>query len=274
MKIGYTITFHHSEHIRPNGKKVVKENIDSFYDNFKYDFESFIIDNESVPRDTFHNIFDLKSEKYKNLNYTYIEDQSKKGITGAWSLGIKQAFDSDCDIVILTTDDVVVDDTINNLIEYIISDKDNNHNAIYGPVAGGILAPLQSANGPTGKIFEISGVGHNEHLGGHMYAFTKEFYHKWSQPNGDLFVINQHYNGGDGKWGGNEGNVICWAEQGAKCIVVGTCWINHVLDTRYSYKTARYIDHGDIDKVIAHYTSIGDHERVEALNQEKIRLNK
>ena len=22
-----------------------------------------------------------------------------------------------------------------------------------------------------------------------MYAFTKEFYHKWSQPNGDLFVI-------------------------------------------------------------------------------------
>ena len=75
-----------------------------------------------------------------------------------------------------------------------------------------------------------------------MYAFTKEFYHKWKSENGDLFVIDNPYNGGDGKWGGNEGNVIHWAEQGARCVIVGTCWVQHLSDTRFSYRTARAKD--------------------------------
>ena len=272
MKVGYTVTFHHSDHIRPNGRHVVNSNINSFYDNCKYNFESFVIDNESVPRDTFNSIFDLDSDRYKNLKYTYIEDQNIKGITGAWSLGIKQAIDAGCDIIILTTDDVIIDSTINNLIKHIELDIENNNNAIYGPVGRGVNVPLQTANEPTGKILEIEGKVCPYHLGGHMYAFTKEFYHKWAKSNGDLFVINHRHNGGDGKWGGSEGNAMCWAEEGAKCFIVGTCWIDHTQHTRYSWKTAKYIDNGEIDKVIQHYTDVGDTKRVTDLQKSKKHL--
>jgi hypothetical protein len=240
-KIGYTITFHHSDEIRPNGKKVVKQNLDSFYANCKHEFRSFIVDNQSVPSTSFGDVFDISLDKYKNLQYTYIENQFEKGITGAWSLGINQAIEAGSDIIILTTDDTIINETINNLIDYVISDP-NSGNTIYGPMASGVTVPLQRSDGPINKVFEIPGTFCPKHLGGHMYVFTKEFYHKWKSENGDLFVIDQPHNGGDGKWGGNEGNVIHWAEQGAKCVVVGPCWIEHVQDTRYSYRTARDID--------------------------------
>jgi len=239
MKIGYTLTFHHSSNIRPNGKKVLKQNIESIYSSCKYDFSSYIIDNQSDPKTSFYETIDIS--KFPNLNYTYVENQYEKGITGAWSMGISQAINDGCDIVILTTDDTIMNDTINNLIDYIQNDPKNN-NSIYGPLASGITIPLQSANAPTNKILEIPGTNEPYHLGGHMYAFTKEFYHKWKSNNGDLFIIDNPYNGGDGKWGGNEGNVMYWAKQGARCVIIGTCWIEHCLDTRYSYRTARAID--------------------------------
>lgn len=239
MKVGYTITFHHSDNIRPNGKKVLKQNLESFYASCDREFESFIIDNQSIPDTSFEDVIDIN--KYKNMNYTYVKDQFVRGITGAWSQGITQAIDNGCDIIILTTDDTIINKTINNLIDYIHLDTKSD-NSIYGPMASGITVPLQSSNGPIDKIMEIPGINVPYHLGGHMYAFTKEFYHKWKSPNGDLFTIDNPHNGGDGKWGGNEGNVIHWAEQGARCVIVGPCWIEHSLDTRFSYRIARSLD--------------------------------
>ena len=234
-KVAYTFAFHHSEEIRPLGKQVTLPSVVSFYDSCKYNFETFVIDNQSEPKTSFSEIIDIST---KNMHYTYVENQYKKGITGAWSLGVKQAIDNGCDIVILTGDDIVFNDTINNLIEYIENDKDSD-NSIYGSVASGITNKIQLADGPTNKITQIVGSKFLQHLGGHLYAFTKEFYHKWKQPNGDLFIIDQHHNGRDGKWGGNEGNVMCWAEQGAKCILVGTCHVHHQIETRQSWKIPR-----------------------------------
>ncbi len=239
MKIGYTVTFHHSSDIRPNGKKVLVQNIESVYSSIKSEFYSYIIDNQSMPSSSFSEVIDISA--YSNMNYTYVKNQYEKGITGAWSMGISQAIADGCDIVILTTDDVIIDTTINNLIEYISNDP-KRENSIYGPVANGVTVPLQSSKHPTNKIIEIPGISSPYHLGGHMYAFTKEFYHRWKSENGDLFIINNPYNGGDGKWGGNEGNVMYWAEQGARCVIVGTCWIDHQLDTRYSYRIAKNKD--------------------------------
>lgn len=243
MKVGYTFAFHYSEKIRPNGKMVVGQSIDGFYNNCKYDFESFIIDNQSMPRTSFQEVID--TDKYPNMHYTYIEDQFIKGITGAWSEGINQAIKAGCDIIILTTDDVVVNDTINNMISHIQNDPDSD-NSIYGPVAQGVRVPLQNYPGPIEDIIQIPGTQPPHHLGGHMYVFTKEFYHKYKSDNGDLFVADNPHNGGDGKWGGNEGNVIHWAEQGAKCIIVGPCWVIDLDVTRQSWKTAREIDRGNI----------------------------
>lgn len=239
MKIGYTITFHHSDNIRPNGKKVLQRNIESLYSSCNKNFSSYIIDNQSVPRASFSEVIDIN--KYNNMKYTYIENQFERGITGAWSDGVKQAIEDECDIIILTTDDTIINKSINNLIDYIHNDPKSD-NSIYGPMANGITIPLQLSNEPIDEIKEIAGYPVPYHLGGHMYAFTKEFYHKWKSPNGDLFVIDNPHNGGDGKWGGNEGNVIHWAEQGARCVIVGTCWIEHSLDTRFSYRIAKSLD--------------------------------
>lgn len=226
MKIGYTFTYHHSDSIRPIGKLVVKESLESFYDSCDYNFETFVIDNQSSPRNSFKEVVDLSKEQYKNLNYTYIEDQMERGITGAWSDGIKQAINAGCDIIILSGDDINYDKSINNFIEYIEKDTLNN-NSVYGPVASGITNQIQYADRPTNEIFEIKGSIFLQHLAGHMYGFTKELYYKWAQPNGDLFIIDQHHNGGDGKWGGNEGCIMCWAEAGTRCVVVGTCHVHH-----------------------------------------------
>ena len=230
MKVGYVFAFHHSDDIRPLGKEVTSKSINSFYSSCNYEFDTFVIDNQSVPKNSFSEIFDPNTS---NLNYTYIENQFEKGITGAWDQGVKNAIDSGCDLIILTGDDIIFDTTINDFISHIENDKDNN-NSIYGPVASGITNNIQSSNTPTGKITQILGSKWLQHLGGHLYGFTKEFYHKYKQPTGELFIINQKHNGGDGKWGGNEGNVMCWAEQGAKCIIVGTCHVTHQIETKRS----------------------------------------
>ena len=236
MKVGYTVTFHHSDEIRPNGKKVLRENIESLYASCDKDFTCFVIDNQSIPHTSFSDVIDIT--QYDRLEYTYVENQYERGLTGAWSQGITQAIEAGSDIVILTTDDVKLNGTINNLIDVIASDPESG-NTIYGPLASGVTVPLQLADGPSDKIIQIPGTRCPYHLGGHMYAFTKEFYHKYKSENGDLFVIDNPHNGGDGKWGGNEGNVLHWADQGARCVIVGPCWVEHQMDTRHSWKFPR-----------------------------------
>jgi len=238
MKIGYTFAYHHSERFRPSGEKMTIDAINSFYDNCKYDFETFVIDNQSEPRDSFSNVFDLTTD---NLHYTYIENQFEKGLTGAWDLGIRQAVLADCDIIILSNDDIIYDKSVNNLIEYIIYDE-HKDNTVYGPVASGITNKVQIADKPNNVMKQIAGTHVGAYLGGHAYFFTKEVYHKYKQPTGELFIIDHHHNGGDGKWGGNEGNVMCWAEKGCRCVVAGNCWVISQTDNKQSWKKPRDID--------------------------------
>ena len=277
MKVGYTMAFHHSVAIRPNGKKVLKRNLENFYNNCKYNFETFIIDNESVPRNIFDDIIELEPNKYKNLKHTYIENQNEKGITGAWDLGVRQAVGADCDIIILTTDDTVCDKTINNLIEFIYNDKEFNHITLYAPAVNGpTVPPIQRREKSENNIWLVDNPSeaNSNYLSGNMYAFTKEFYYNFNE-NNVLFKIDHQFNGGDGKWAGQEGLQFEWASRGARIMVVGSCLIQHSDDiengTRLSYRTARYIDNGEIDKVIAHFKSQGDHNRCTAL--EKIKGN-
>ena len=224
MKIGYTVTFHYSGN-RPAIKQITKDSISTFYKYCNYNFDSYLIDNQSDPKDSFHDIIDITTE---NMHYTYIEDQFKKGLTGAWNLSIKQAIDDGCDLIMLAGDDIIFDDTINNLIEYAINDKLND-NSIYAPVAANIAhPPHQLANEPIGTIYQVTGFPWGSHLSPAVLVFTKEFYHSHCSENGDLFQVDNKYNGGDGKWGGQEGNLMEWAEQGTKCIVVGTSWVRHM----------------------------------------------
>lgn len=255
MKIGLTITFHYSDNRPSNIKQITQNSIKSFYDNFKYDFNLYLIDNQSLPKDSFSDIIDISTS---NLHYTYIEDQFEKGLTGAWNTGIRQAFDDDCDIVILAGDDIIYDDTINKLIEYADSDPLNS-NSIYAPVASGIKHPLhQIASAPTGEIYQTPGVEWGQHISPAVLVFTKTFYNDHICENKNLFQVNNKYNHGDGKWGGQEGNLQYWAEQGTRCIVVGTSWVHHTIasaDASHDWSTpqgswrhARVIDRNRNDK--------------------------
>tara|TARA_Y100000034_G_C6843329_1_gene381783 strand:- start:245 stop:1084 length:840 start_codon:yes stop_codon:yes gene_type:complete len=277
MKVGYTMAFHHSAAIRPNGKKVLKRNLKNFYNSCEYNFETFIIDNESIPRNIFDDVIELESDKYKNLSHTYIENQNKKGITGAWDLGVRQAIGANCDIIILTTDDTICDKTINNLIEFIWNDKEFNHITLYAPAVNGpTVPPIQQRNKPENNTWLVDKPSEatNNYLSGNMYAFTKEFYYNFNE-NNVLFKIDHQFNGGDGKWGGQEGLQFEWASRGARIMVVGSCLIQHSDDiengTRLSYRTARYIDNGEIDRVIQHFTKVDDVERVKGLQELKNR---
>jgi hypothetical protein len=222
MKIAHAVTIHHSEN-RPLSDKFITESLKSFHDHCTYDFKSFIIDNQSNPATTFSDLDFLHKDNYE---YTYIEDQLKYGLTGAWNLSIKQAIAAGADIILLSGDDVIFNTTINRLIDYIANDPDKDV-SIYGTMASNILHAYQCSDHPIDKIFRLRGVQWGEHLCAHLYAFTKEFYNTWSDENGDLFVVDNKYNGGDGKWGGQEGNVQYWAENGVYCTVVGPCWVEH-----------------------------------------------
>jgi len=246
MKIGYAVTYHYSENRPENLDKIALDSISSFYDSCKYNFNAYIIDNQSEPKNSFTDLIDITTE---NMCYTYIEDQYEKGITGAWNLSIKQSIEDDCDLIVLAGEDIIFDDTLNNLLEYAISDEFNN-NSMYVPVASNIAHPShQLSDGPTGQIYQVPGVRWGEHISPIVLVFSKEFYHAYSDDNGDLFQVENKYNGGDGKWGGQEGNIMHWAEQGMKCIVVGTSWVQHMSISAQtktgSWRTARAKDRGE-----------------------------
>ena len=237
MKINFAVVGHRSEQFRPQGTECVNIFIDSLYKSFKSDFDVVFVDNQSEPPFKDDDIFKNRD----NLKYIFVEDQLKKGITGAWNISINQSIEDDTDLIILCNDDLFFDESINELVSHIENDPDRD-STIYGVLSNGTNVFVQKANQPHGIVRELEGKNwdNGQLLGGFLYAFTKEFYHKFKNDNGDLFAIKHKYDCGDGKWGGQEGELIRMKEQGAKIMVVGTAWVGHHKLT--SYRGARDYD--------------------------------
>jgi len=52
-----------------------------------------------------------------NINIIIVENQSKiGGLTGTWNKGIDLCLDNNCDIIILSNDDILFDSSITNII--------------------------------------------------------------------------------------------------------------------------------------------------------------
>ena len=94
MKIGFVITSHYSDKIRPRGQEMLTRIIDSILEHCKYDFNIYIIDNESQ--------YELQFPEDERIKYTRIDNQFEKGLTGAWNLGLNNASEDECDILIQT----------------------------------------------------------------------------------------------------------------------------------------------------------------------------
>lgn len=224
MKIGISVAMHWSDELRPNGDIFIKKLVNSINEFISYDKTIYIIDNGSQ--------YSSDIYKYLNVKYIKIDDQKIGGITRAWNLGIYSAIKDNCDIVINTNDDIIFNNTINNFIDYIINDSESI-NVIYSPLTNGVLVNSQLSNGPK------KGVQLTKNIGGFMFGFTKEHYYKYKFNDFFYFNKNNKYNGGDGIWGGQEGQFTENCEKGAMCKIVNFCWINH--NKQRGWKKAKQI---------------------------------
>ena len=104
----------------------------------------------------------------------------------------------------------------------------------------GVIEPYngwQKSDKPnSNKSQEIIGDGWNGVVNGFFLGFTKAFYENFCYSDGDLFAefdkfdknYIQKYAGGCGKWGGQEGEMLRFKENGGKVFVIGECWIHHL----------------------------------------------
>lgn len=224
MKIGISVAMHWSDELRPNGDEFIKKLINSINDHIIYEKSIYVIDNASQHPS---NIF-----TYPNVKYFKIKDQSIEGITGAWNQGIYNAINDGCDIIINTNDDIIFNETVNKFIDHIINDS-KNLDTIYSPLTNGVLVDNQFSNGPKeGTLFTKS-------IGGFMFGFSKQHYHKYKFNDACYFNKNNKYNEGDGIWGGQEGQFKENCEKGSICKIVNFCWVDH--NKQRGWKKARNI---------------------------------
>jgi len=221
-KIGLVVTTHSSQKIRPYGRDLLTNACQSFIQNCIYDFELIVIDNQSDQK------LDNNSQILnKNSHYIYIQDQWKKGLTGAWNTGIKKAIDIGCDVILNSNDDLIFNTSINKFIEKIIENPEKDV-SIFGPVTNGVNGPfikIQHAESPdTSKSKEIVGDGWEGFVSGFFFGFTKNFYENFKYPDGDLFAefdkfdksYIHKYAGDCGKWGGQEMEICVSKKMEAK----------------------------------------------------------
>ena len=242
MKTIFSVTYHQSKELRPNGANFLSRYLETLENSANFDMGVIIVDNQSEI-----NLLEWSKNIPFVCDYIRVKDQSVSGLTGAWNRGIKRASEIG-DIIINTNEDLVFDHSINDFVK-AINDDSESLSTIYGPVTNGVghLAhPHQFSNhsrdeDPLLLKSEPMVPGHSgawmEILNGFFLGFTSEFYNRFKTKN-DLFPLDHKNNRGDGKWGGQEGLMLEWAEKGCKCKVVPRCWINHAKIR--SYRKARY----------------------------------
>jgi hypothetical protein len=207
---------------RPFGFDNVDEMIHSLYESAKFDFTLYLIDNES------NEYYDIP---YDDIKYTYIENQIKNGaVTGAWNLGINQAIKDDCDIIIEVNDDIIFNDSINNLVDEI-NNSDEKDITIFSCVTDNVSLITQKQTDEKTKLNVNKFVGF-------LIAFTREFYIKYEK-NGKLFNPKPKY-----MWAHQEmelGRRVL--KSGGYIVIIRNCFVNHKhlctwkkLDKKHKYK--------------------------------------
>jgi glycosyltransferase involved in cell wall biosynthesis len=239
MKVGLVITNHSSEKIRPYGRDLLLNALGSFKKTCNFSYEIIIVDNQSDINLSKFPENQVLSQILNNCHYIYIEDQWKKGLTGAWNIGIKKAHELGCDIILNSNDDLIFNESINTFINKIIENPDADM-SMFGPLTNGVngsFEKIQMSNGPDHtKSKEILGEGWEGFVSGFFFGFTKKFYEKFRYPDGDLFAefdkfdktYIHKYAGDCGKWGGQEMETLRFKESGGKVFVIGECWIYHL----------------------------------------------
>jgi len=212
-KIAFVCAIHQSKTHRLNGFELFNELLGSLYISCEYPFKIFAFDNASDDKFEIENCPD-------NLVITRVEDQYIGGCTYTWNEGIKLSIEQNYDVIVVINDDTVVDKTINNFIDVILT-HELREDAIFGPITNnpGPDHDYQRGHGPNGKVFEISGEPEDE-LNGFCFAMTKEsIQNNYFDSDGNFLNTGQKY-----IWGKQEIEV---QQRVGHSIVVGTCYVHH-----------------------------------------------
>ena len=193
-KVAFVVALHQSKTHRPNGFELFNDYLVSIYTSCKYPF------------------------KPDNLVITRVDDQYKGGCTYTWNEGIKMAIKEDYDAVIITSDDQIYDESVNDFIDTILT-HEHKDDAIFGPLSNNPNNDYQKAIQPNGKVWEISGKPTDE-LNGFCLAMTKEsIQNNYFDLDGNFFNPGQEY-----IWGKQDVEV---QKRVGHSIVVGSCYVEH-----------------------------------------------
>ena len=224
MKVGLTITTHRSRDIRPNGSQLLYNFFKSLKEsNFQYEYEVYVSDNASTI--SFNYPYD---EHHININY--IDDQTEKGLTGAWNDSIYRAYEDGCDIIWNFNDDIELNESMNDFIKFIES-WDERDKTLFGPTSdnGGSPSPNTYKQREGGyKELQLTENSWNNLPNGFSFGFTRKFYERFRYIKTEFFPIEHPLNGGDGKWGGQEGYFGICVGDGMKAVIVKDCWLKHI----------------------------------------------
>ena len=164
------------------------------------------------------------------MNVTYIENQQLTGLTGAWNTGIHNAYEDGCDFIWNFNDDIKLNNSINKFIK-IIHEMPEKDKTFYGPLSdnGGAPSPNTSLGPSKGyRFLNIRPNSWDNLPNGFSFGFTKKFYETYRYKDNQYYPINHTLNGGDGKWGGQEGWISTLSAKGVKACLINECWIEHV----------------------------------------------
>jgi len=211
IKVGIVVTTHFSDEYRPGGDVYIKNYCESAR-CIKYPFKIYVFDNASTKK--------LPDLDYEYVDVIRVKDQSLRGLSGTWNDGTIAAVNDGCNVIIVSNDDVELNDTINLFIQQIHL-HDHNDCSIYGPVSNGIMGGHQKHDSPTHQITELTGNPTNM-INGFLFGFTDRFYNHYRMDDENL-IDEKNY-----PWGGNEEEFQnrIWS-QGGRSFVLGDCFIFH-----------------------------------------------
>jgi len=208
-KVGFICTTHQSDKHRANGFALFNQYVESLYTNCKHPFNLYSFDNASEDECEVDDMPD-------NFKMTRIENQYKGGLTYTWNLGVKQAVEDRCDVIIVTSDDQIIDETINSFIDEIRK-HELNSNAVFGPLSNNANNVNQTASVPNNKIFEVTDIP----LNGFCLAMTLEtIVNNYYDSNNNIFSTAD-----EDKWGHQDQELQSRIKHS---IVIGTCYLHHI----------------------------------------------
>lgn len=168
--------FHHSEEFRPRGLEAA-ENFCKSWKEANLPYNLLVLDNASTCKFTCLDDIDC--------SYIRIENQEENfGITGAWNLLSRKAFESGADVIAGFNDDILINRSLKNLIDATVDD-----NTVYGPLTDRLIPPF----GGQKSNYVVPGYRRfTNRISGFFFSFTRKFWLD-KQINKNLFLLKKDF---------------------------------------------------------------------------------